>query len=458
MNDQASPKLKHRKYLLSPGTMITSVKIKNQSSGYFEVNDKRVNSVEATGGSKNSAPTAIWFKVYNTSDYSTAHITLEYYQTEKSINTKTADCDITFKLSGEKWWEQQGSTILPHSGTDYNLPIVPPTRSSGAGPETLNKKMVYLLDVSPQGNLLFRGNSPLAGYDKRINFETLHTYMKEQYEFQARGVTNPKAFPPQGEYVLCEIALLSPSSETDEIAYSVASYGSKSTQKKLLKEIADGHAGKVVDLVSGSTPYPENPVTHPTQTNKQTVYGQMYLWPVEPGYDTYDLKHAERLYDMVNTKSTFKVGEKILPIIYYIHCCNGRDRTGIMSSIYMIEKSNSASPSTNSNDNLTDQYIRGTTLNLLPTIETGPQLYTKCVYYNGPNKNKKAPNQSRCFMIHAQIHPNYTYRKTVEKAYNSIKGNQGSDSQKSINKNAEQGHADVCVYVMDDPSVVPSTK
>ncbi|WP_299685873.1 hypothetical protein [uncultured Dokdonia sp.] len=455
-----------RQYLLAPGVKIKSATITNQAAGYFSLTEDgtHVNSVEATGGSNSVAPTAVTFYVYNTEPYSTAHVEIEYYHDiphPKSTELKTASFTITFKLSGTTYWEQQGSTILPASGNSGTLPIVPPTGNTGAGPETLNKQMVYLLDVSTTGNMLFRGNSPLAGHDQPIDFTTLHNYMKEQYEFQAKGVTTYKPFPNIGEYVLCEVALLSEASETYEIASSIGSYGSQSTQEAIQKQIKAGtNVKEIIDnnLPNSTTSYPADPLTTPTAIKDGSIYAHMYLWQVQPGEDNYDLAHAKQLYKMVHTQQNFKVPytEVTLPVVYYVHCCNGHDRTGIISSIYMIEKSNKANQATNSDVDLTEQYIRGTTLNVLTANQNGPQLYTNCTYYNGPNKGKNAPNKSRCFLIHAADNPNFVYRKTVEDAYNTIKANDTA-SAKTINSDAEQGSAATAVYVMDDPSVVPPT-
>ncbi|MFT5891184.1 MAG: hypothetical protein ACI9Y7_001285, partial [Dokdonia sp.] len=382
-----------REYVLAPGVKIKSAKVTNQAAGYFSLkkNDgTQTNTVKATGGSATAAPTAVSFYVYNTEPYSTAHVTIEYYhdvphKTKPEI--KTASFTITFKLSGTTYWEQQGSTTLAPSGNTSTLPIVPPTGNTGAGPETLNEQMVYLLDASSTGNLLFRGNSPLAGHDKPIDFTTLHNYMKEQYEYQAKGVTSYKPFPNIGQYVLCEIALLSEASETYEIASSVGSYGSQSIQESIQQQIKAGENVKEIintNLPNSTTPYPLDPLTTPTAIKDGSIYAHMYLWQVQPGEESYDLTHAKQLYKMVNTQQSFKVPntEVTLPVIYFIHCCNGHDRTGIISSIYMIEKSNAANSSTNSNLDLTEQYIRGTTLNLLTINQNGPQLYTNCTYYN----------------------------------------------------------------------------
>lgn len=455
-----------RQYVLAPGVKIKSAKVTNQAAGYFSLteNGTQINSVEAIGGSTTNAPIAVSFYVYNTQPYSTARIDIEYYHSipttanKETTVVKKAAFTITFKLSGTNWWEQQGATCLAASGDTGTLPIVPPTGNTGAGPETLNKQMVYLLDVSTTGNMLFRGNSPLAGHDQPINFQTLHNYLKEQYEYQATGVSNYKPFPAIGQYALCEIALLSEASETYEIASSIASYGSKDTQAAMQEQIKNGNADTIIknNIPNSETPYPLNPLTTPTQMKDKSMYAHMYLWQVQPGEDNYDLTHAKQLYTMVNTKHNFKVPytDVTLPVIYYIHCCNGHDRTGIVSSIYMIEKSNDANSSTNSNLDLTEQYIRGTTLNLLTINESGPQLYTNCMYYNSTTI---VPNKSRCFLIHAAENANYVYRQTVEDAYNTIKKNKTKADMKTINSDADQGDAAKAVYVMDDPSVVPSS-
>jgi hypothetical protein len=234
-----------RQYLLAPGAKIKSATITNQAAGYFSLteNGTQTNTVKATDGTNSAPPTAVTFYVHNTQPYSTAQVKIEYYQDIPHKTTpeiKTASFTITFRLSGKHWWEQQGATSLAASGNNGTLPIVPPTGNTGAGPETLNEQMVYLLDVSTTGNLLFRGNSPLAGHDKPIDFTTLHNYMKQQYEYQAKGVSSYKPFPAIGEYVLCEVALLSEASETYEIASSIMSYGSEATQPPQQKENKNG--------------------------------------------------------------------------------------------------------------------------------------------------------------------------------------------------------------------------
>jgi len=323
----------------------------------------------------------------------TIHNISEYAEGELSVASvvdgapNTAYCHVDYFLSGATFWDRHvlkddDPSIIASTSLTNTLAVAAPTKPSPGGVhslfQTLDVAMVFLVDKHSNGNMLFRGNSPMAeaktdNGPQRIDFDTLHRYLEQRYKEQ----TGLADFPQKGDYVLCDVCLQSPASEGGAIAEELKSFGGDN-----LKQLA------------GQAWYPSAPV------EKDGYWVQMCNWSIEPDGvrtsqdDLFDYKMAMDLSAWIDGR---KPNDK--PHIYYIHCASGHDRTGIAASTYLIK---------NRMLGLSEAFVYGTTVAKLPKGPGRSQLQRNC---DDMGTSTLDPDRSRIMLI------SDVYNETVVNIY-----------------------------------------
>lgn len=284
-----------------------------------------------------------------------------------------------------------------------NHTLVQPSNKSILDPE-----MVFLLD-EVNGNLIFRGNSPLTAKtetnpDQLIDFSALQAAMAVAYEKKMDS-----HFPYQDTtYELCVVALVG---EGDGILSSeVQSFG-----------------GQDSDLSREWYPSLKNG-GYPINIDGNEIKARITQWniglaepiPTDPNL-LMGTELAKKLNTWVNVGLTDSKNEdpvdKTIKRVIYMHCANGHDRTGLMCNSYLNQKVIEASGAYMFNkDDVTTNYILGTTLNKVP-YSGGP--YAKDCYdldCNGEPTSQESGEKSRCFLTSPK------YDDTVLKIADSLAG------------------------------------
>lgn len=357
-------------------------------------------TISATSGSGQPTTQAITVQSSSTS-YIQANIICTYPlgASKNNPTATTSDCTMCFNLGdpGGDYWtimgtsEQGDNTSIFAAANSGSTPIVEiqiPTAVNPSVPPSnapvLDPNMVFLLDMvtySGATNMIFRGNSPLAANtpsnpEQLINFPNFIQTLLTTYNKQ---VSDPK---PVVEYFeLDVIALLGPG-EKFILNPEFQSFGIK------------------YDPITSQQWYP--PLNNPGVKINNEVTGRICRWDIEPATipqipndpnTALAVKLAQTIYSLINTPTDSGV-----PRLIYIHCDSGHDRTGLMSTLYLVEKlikSNSLSQPF-SNADLEAAFINGTTLNYLPDGYSGGDYVQKCYNVGTTTFN---PKKSRCFLI-----------------------------------------------------------
>lgn len=389
-----SSNLLQQAYSLTPGESLVTVTL--ITGGY--INTEGTKSISFGQVGTNSPASS--FTVYSDYEYALAMVETQYDPV--SLPAGTVDppsyCHVYFKLGSTDWYwstdalPADNPTIFDHQGehTSADIVIQLPTELNPSGIVStfpcLNSDLVFLLDMSAAGNMLFRGNEPLkpgtSGQD--IDFEMLHRSMATKYMLQ----TGKSDFPEIGKYLLRDIAFLNPTGdEGDMLGAEIASFGAQE-----LSEVSQKW-------------FPLTPAAVP---NGQMI-GQVANWNVEPEADSVslNLELVSCLKEWMQEPMKDNSGNA-LPVIYYIHCSSGHDRTGMMASAYLAE---------NYGLDVSEGYILGTTIHKLGQ-NYGGNLIQDCSDVASGNID---PDRSRCFVAGNGI--DSTYNDTVLAMYKQATGN-----------------------------------
>lgn len=257
---------------------------------------------------------------------------------------------------GEKEWaylenEKHPNWITkPQQGNPNFIAISPPQKTAGILHEyqELNPNIVSLLDVvtptattdikHPAKNFLFRGNEPLAPPSiqdgpQTVDFEGLQKIMSKRYN-DATG----ESFPAhRSDYIFHDVCLRNPKRDNEQETHAFALSKSTPTEPTL-DSLTDGSYKNNMWLTA----------------SPELNGAKMCWWPVEPSgtphNDTNFLFYLDKwagtkLHKLLNTAHN-------TPHVYYIHCANGHDRTGLVAYSYFIARGESQK----------DAYILGSTV------------------------------------------------------------------------------------------------
>ena len=390
-----------QQYTLQADVGAQIVLTKQEDTDYVIINSsgEQVDSV-TVGSTTSTSPQSVVVEIAsNVSAYSNAIITCNYSPITKWSDQNQSQCEVCFNLTGDggnSYWSVTGEpsqgdnqTIFPDPdpGTTLIIEVAIPTQQNPQTPASqqpvLDPNMVFLLDVA--GNsVFFRGNAPLgaqtpANPSQYIDFPTFVAALNSSLT-KATGLTLP-----DGGYEICVIALLSKDSESGILTPEVESFG-----------------GNLENLSHAWYPTPSSPAYPiPTLNN---ISGRICQWNVNPA-GTPNGKYvaeAQELAIALNNWIYSGIGNDngiSTPRIFYIHCASGHDRTGMMCASYLAQKKvlfNSYQNGTYfTNNDLTETYIMGTTLNKIPY--EGGQYAQNCYDLNNPTQVD--PNRSRCFLI-----------------------------------------------------------
>jgi hypothetical protein len=382
-----------QEYKLTPGKNKVSIKLITAEASFSntEVTDTLVY------GSITTSEASEDFTLYANGKWVYALVTTEYDKKGTTISTETSYCHMYFKpdgttTGGAPWiWaidaqQSDNRTIFvdtqiehQHKEIVFQLPTVANPPGSISTYPNLNPSVVFLLDKKANGNMLFRGNEPLDSglRHQKVDFQALHNALKSKHDAQ----TTPGTFPAIGKYILRDIAFLdhSPVGELQILLHEIASFGA--TEHSQVDEVW----------------YPTTPTKLPSG-----MIAQVTNWDVEPGLNAINVKCVKDLSKWMDTQSkhTDEKGN-VIPVIYYIHCSSGHDRTGVISSGYLIE---------NHDFGLSKSFILGTSINKI-TSSSG-NLVKNCDDITTGNLDT---NRSRCFVAGS------SYNSTVESIYKTLK-------------------------------------
>ncbi|WP_074407636.1 hypothetical protein [Aquimarina megaterium] len=384
-------------YDLKPGTSQVTITLISKGASFSTTESIKTFNT-GTIGNKNSKES---FTVYSNGEFVYALIETQYKPVTRTGH-KPIDppsyCHIYFKPGGTNWlWstdaqtadndsifpggqgERTGSTITIQSPTDQNPSSLPSTLPN------LNSELVFLLDKNVNGNMLFRGNEPLKPGLKcqDIDFHTLHNCLKTKYQLQT-GLDN---FPEMGKYVLRDIAFLG--------------HNINGELPILLAEV--GTFGALELSQVDQKWYPASP-----KKFSSGMKAQVSNWNVEPAETStaLDIEMIKNLSTWMKTDSPYKdANHNPIPVIYYIHCSSGHDRTGMISSGYLMHHYGLG---------LTDAFILGTTIHKL-NASYGGNLVTNCEDFVSKEVDS---NRSRCFVAGTQANP--TYNNGILNIYNTL--------------------------------------
>lgn len=230
--------------------------------------------------------------------------------------------------------EKHRNWLNPNSGNRNFIAISPPQHAGRLHQyQELNPDMVSLVDVytpaanmnvkNPAPNFLFRGNEPLTipavnDGPQTVDFEGLHSIFTTRYH-EATG----KQFPSSmSDYCFHDVCLRDPKRDNHQETHAFDP--SKSTP---LEPTAS----------TLTTTYEENMWL----TSSHAPNGaKMCWWPVNPSGAPYDDTNflfqldkwaGKTLVNLMNTPHD-------KPHVYYIHCANGHDRTGLVAYSYFVER------------------------------------------------------------------------------------------------------------------------
>lgn len=382
-------------YTLNPGKNIVTITLISKGASFSDT------SLETTisYGSKSSLKSADPFTVYSNGEWVFALVETQYDPVAKPAVTGPSYCHMYFKPGGSAsgggdwFWAidvqpSDNNTIFVNNNTvqhtNTEIAFQAPTKVNPLGPPStypsLNTSVVFLLDKNENGNMLFRGNEPLdTGLrGQRIDFNALHNALKAKYEIQ----TGLSDFPSMGNYVLRDMAFLdhSPFGELPILIHEIASFGAIDSKQVI------------------ETWFPAKP------KNFSGMLGQVSNWNVETAttLNTRNVNCVKLLAEGMSTPSKFKNSDgDTIPVIYYIHCSSGHDRTGMISSGYLMKKYGYG---------LDKSFILGTTIHKL-SHAWGGNLVVDC---DDISTNNVDPNRSRCFVA------GETYNHAVERIYETL--------------------------------------
>lgn len=390
-----------QQFQISPGPGIVatvhvnpSATISYTDAGGNKVSGKQNASVGSLTGTNGAA---LLFTVHSADGYADGHISITYGK-----DSESAHCAVNFNLGKTTPWDISPSanndpSILTYSsGAPTNIAISKPTGNVPSGISStcqpLNKSMVFAVDLNKTGNMVFRGNCPLAAATtnwgpQRIDYETIHSFLAMRFQEEVG-----EAFYDIGSYVFCDVNLQSPVSETQYLQYEIDSMGG-SNIASLDNQAWYPATGAYQDPTSGMLCRMVNYSINPDVTPESAI-------------DDFDQSCATHLNTWMNATN-----EDGLPYVYYVHCASGHDRTGIICSTYLMMQHPDYS--------LDEAFVRGTTVHKL-LAGTG-QLQPDCNYINGPKAGDESSKFSRIMLIAN------SYNVTVENIYNELKGNAKKD-------------------------------
>lgn len=337
-----------QRYRLIPGPTRVTFTLLPQSGAYFTLggNPDPVQSFSSGDAGRDGAP--IWFSVYSPGGQVAARLDVAYQTTQTQPEWRSpASCHVYFKPGSLDWiWNgaaiagDNASVLVDGEGphADSTIAVQPPARpSANRAPQLfpcLEAGRISLLDRSATGNMIFRGNLPLAPTpgNQLVDFDTLHNSLKFAY-FNLTGQTD---FPEKGRYVLRDIALLDGRAEGKMLQRELMSFGGSDPGRELKSRCW----------------YP----TVAAPVSRSGIVAQMAHWPTSPdevlsdaALDTTKVA-ATQLRNWMNRRET-------LPHIYYIHCADGHERAGVMSAWYLL---------TNREMSIADAYMLGASVNGFP--------------------------------------------------------------------------------------------
>ena len=396
--------VKKQDYSLDPGKNLVTITLISEGASFSNTTVQKT----LTYGIQTSSEPAKSFTVYSNGEWVLAKVETQYLpqtipnpkhkkgsDTPKTLTVNPPSyCHIYFKPQGSNWlWSTDAQTadnptIFAKGQGEHDIETItiqcPTAQNPNSEPATLpnlNSELVFLLDKNTNGNMLFRGNEPLGPGEsgQQINFQTLHNCLKSKYQLQ----TGKFDFPEMGKYVLRDIAFLDhvPTGELPILMAEISSFGATEASKVHQKW------------------FPSEPGTF------SGMKGQVANWNVEPSNITLDVQMVENLTTWVNSTFTDPKTGKVLPVIYYIHCSSGHDRTGMISSGYLMKKYGLE---------LSEAYILGTTIHKL-NLNYGGNLVVNCedIYARTTD-----PDRSRCFVAGSPGDP--TYNNAIVSIYESL--------------------------------------
>lgn len=258
-------------------------------------------------------------------------------------------------IPGKQSWvylenEKHRNWITTPTSNPNFIAISPPQKTSGIlhQYQELNPNIVSLLDVvtpsatqavkHPAKNFLFRGNEPLTvptspDGPQTVDFKGLHAIMSKRYH-DATG----ESFPAhRSDYIFHDVCLRDPNRDNHQETHAFDPSQS-APLKPTLNSLKDGSYEPSMWLTSSHAPNG----------------AKMCWWPVEPSGTPYkesnflfylDKWAGKTLHNLLNTANS-------TPHVYYIHCANGHDRTGLVAYSYFIARGESQE----------DAYILGSTV------------------------------------------------------------------------------------------------
>ena len=423
-----------QKYTIKTDAGIKVILTKQDDTDYTIILEGNAVPSVTVGSISSTSPQSLTIEIAsNASAYSNAIMSCQYAPISAWNNQDSSQCNLCFNLTdpgGNSYWsitgvETQGDnlSIFPSSqpGASETVEITVPTKqnpNTHPSPQpVLDPNMVFLLDIA--GNsLVFRGNSPLGektseNPQQNIDFPKFIAALDSAFH-KATGLH----LPADGGYEICIIALLSQTGEDDILIPEIASFGGTKEQ------LSQSWYPSVSNI-----PYPI-----PALTN---VTGRMCQWNVNPAgtkngnYVNMVSQLATEMNNWIYKGLGGIESDISKPRIFYIHCASGHDRTGMMCTSYLTQKKilfkDFKSGDVFSNQDLTETFIMGTTLNKIP-YRNG-QYAPDCYDIHKPNQ--KNPNKSRCFLISG------AYNQTVAWAADKLSGN--PESSLSLSADALSG-------------------
>lgn len=317
-----------QRYRLIPGPTRVSVTLLPQSGAHFTLGgnpDPLQSFTIGVAGREDNAP--VWFTVYSPTGLAAARIEVAYLSDHSQPEWRSpASCHLYFK-PGSLDWIWNGSAVAgdnvtvladgegPHAEAVIAVqpPALPSNHKAPRQYPCLDHNRVALLDRSGAGNMIFRGNAPLSpmpGFPL-VDFDTLHASLELAYFSQ----TGQSDFPDKGCYVLRDIALLDGRLEGRMLQRELMSFGGCDFPRELRNR--------------------EWFPADPAPVSRSGILGQMAHWPVaaadalsESSLDV-TKQGALRLRGWMNRREA-------LPHLYYIHCADGHERSGMMSAWYLL--------------------------------------------------------------------------------------------------------------------------
>lgn len=321
----------------------------------------------------------------------------------EQFDATSSTCHLYLKAEGENWlWKvityMQGDndSIVangPGPSTSNSIQFQMPTAANPTAPpsefQALDPSVVFLLDWNRgNGNMLFRGNEPLAPVtsNQLIDFQTLHQVLLTRYEQQ----TGRSDFPSIGSYVLRELAFLGPD-EKPTLDRLLLSYGGTPGQGQL-----DNQAWY---------PPTATPLPHPAPAG---MLAQLSNWNVEPSADAPGQSHPVLDLDVqcAQQLATWMNQQDDQPHIYYIHCASGHERTGMESAGYFMAQYQLAA---------SEAFILGTTIRYVSGTP-GANIVQPCDFVGTSTRSN---SRARCFPA-GNPAGQVGYNQTVIDMYNAM--------------------------------------